>query len=108
MQIWIGLDGVEDITYTYGDMSSGAGGFATVGAENKYGNRGANVYADGTGTIPVNGTEIQVSSTPGTMDSAVITYRAKNVKRGNWKNCATLRSDAFLGASYACVWGHNK
>lgn len=108
MQIWIGLNGVEDITYTYGDMSSGDGGFATVGAENKYGNRGENVYADGTGTIPVADTEILVSTTPGTQDSHVMTFKGKNVKSGNWTNCATLRSDAFLGKSFACVSGVNK
>jgi subtilisin family serine protease len=108
MQIWIGLNGVEDITYTYGDMSSGDGGFATVGAENNFGNRGANVYADGDGDIPVADTEILVSTTPGSMDSHVITFKAKNVKSGNWTNCATLRSDAFLGTSYSCFSGTNK
>lgn len=108
MQIWIGLNGVEDITYTYGDMSSGDGGFATVGAENNFGNRGANVYADGDGDIPVADTEILVSTTPGSTDSHVITFKAKNVKSGNWKNCAILRSDAFLGTSYSCFSGTNK
>jgi subtilisin family serine protease len=108
MQIWIGLNGVEDITYTYGDMGSGDGGYATTGAENRYGNRGANVYADGTGVIPEAGTEILVSSTPGSMESHVITFKAKNVKSGDWTNCAKLRSDAFLGTSYACESGHNK
>ncbi len=108
MQIWIGLNGVEDITYTYGEMGSGDGGYATVGAENRYGNRGANVYADGDGTIPVADTEILVSTTPGTMDSHSITFKAKNVKSGDWTNCATLRSDAFLGTSYSCVSGTNK
>jgi Fibronectin type-III domain len=108
MQIWIGVNGTEDITYTYGDMGAGDGGFATTGAENKYGNRGENVYADGAGTIPVADTEILVSSTPGTQDSHVMTFKGKNVKSGNWTNCATLRSDAFLGTSYACVSGVNK
>ena len=43
----------EDITFTYGpELTGGDGGFLTVGAENKFGNRGENVYVDGTGTPP--------------------------------------------------------
>ncbi|MBA3234535.1 MAG: S8 family serine peptidase, partial [Chloroflexi bacterium] len=107
-QIWIGLNGVEDVTYTYGEMSLGDGGFVTVGAENRYGNRGANVYVDGDGTIPVAGTEILVSTTPGTMETKVITFKAKNRRSGTWTNCAKLRSDAFLGTSYSCASGRNR
>ena len=107
-QIWIGLNGVEDITYTYGPMSGGNDGFATAGAENKFGNRGATVYADGTiGTIPVADTEIQVTSTPGFLQSKVITFNARSNHRGNWRNCAALTSNAFLGTSVSCVRGRN-
>ena len=46
MQIWIGLDTDtnpgEDISFAYADAQPGGdGGFGTIGAENKFGNRGA-------------------------------------------------------------------
>ena len=107
MQIWIGINGTEDVTYAYDAMGAGDGGFATTGAENRFGNRGENVYVDGTGTKPVAGTEVKVSSTPGTQSSVVITFDATNRHRGKWTNCATLTSDAFLGISYSCVSGTN-
>ena len=52
--IWIGVDGDgnpgEDISYAYGTQTgNGDGGLATVGAENKFGNRGQNTYYNGTG-----------------------------------------------------------
>ncbi|MDX6696556.1 MAG: trimeric autotransporter adhesin [Blastocatellia bacterium] len=74
-QIWIGILGdpspVEDITYPYGPISgAGNNNGLTVGAENQFGDRGANRYfsffgGGSTGTLPANGTELRVStSTP--------------------------------------------
>ena len=112
MQAWIGLDDdgspSEDITFTYGENNgNGEGGFATVGAENKFGNKGEYVYADGTGTLPVEGTEILVHSTPGTIHSVVVSFDAKAQQHhaGPWRNCATMTSSGFLGTSYSCVSG---
>ncbi|MEP6787372.1 MAG: CHRD domain-containing protein [Acidobacteriota bacterium] len=68
-QIWIGVNGdgnpIEDITYAYGaNVGNGDGGFLTVGAENNVGSRGQSVYINGSGTLPVNGTQLRVTNTP--------------------------------------------
>ena len=56
---------VEDITYAYGtNVGNGDGGFLTVGAENNIGSRGQNVYFNGAGTPPANGTQLRVVNTP--------------------------------------------
>ncbi len=106
-QIWVGINGVEDISYAYGPVTGGDGGFLTVGAENKFGNRGDNFYVDGTGTLPVNGTQLVVTSVPGTgAPTHTITFDAQGIKKGNWDNCAVLTSDLFAGRSVIdCVSG---
>jgi hypothetical protein len=112
-ETWIGVNGDanpgEDISYAYGAITGGAngdGGFLTVGAENVQGNRGQNTYFNGTGTLPVNGTQLRVTGTAGTTSSLTITFDAWGKKTGTWRNCATLVSDAFLGTSYACQDGN--
>lgn len=67
-QVWIGINGdahpAEDITFTYGPVGgAGAPGGLTVGAENKFGTRGQNFYFNGTGTLPVTGTQLRVTTT---------------------------------------------
>ena len=70
-QVWIGINGVEDISFTYGtDITGGDGGYLTVGAENRYGNSGGMVYFDGDGVAPApsypdGDYEVDVASTPG-------------------------------------------
>lgn len=104
-QIWIGLNGVEDITYSYGPvLSNGDSGFVTVGAENAFGNRGANIYSnDGfgpvIGTIPTAGSDdVYIATTPGTPGQTVtITFRAQGVRLGRWTNYAELTSPSFFG-----------
>jgi subtilisin family serine protease len=110
-QIWIGEDTdtnpAEDISYAYGD-NTGTGdlGSATVGVENKFGNRGNTTFYNGAGTLPTNGTELRVTSTAGSVSSVVVKFDAKAGKvKKPWTNCATLESDAFLGVSYSCVRG---
>ncbi len=54
-EIWIGLNGVEDITFTY--QGSGVGalpstGQLTIGAEDPAGLSGMNYFYNGTGTVP--------------------------------------------------------
>jgi len=106
-QIWIGIDGVEDISYTYGPLEgNGDGGFLTVGAENKFGNRGANFYVDGTGTLPSSTTDLRVTTTPTTPgEKRVITFGATGVRQGKWTNCAEMTGDVFFGTSTACASG---
>jgi hypothetical protein len=110
-EIWIGINGNStpgsDVSYAYGvNTGTGDGGFASVGAENRFGNRGNNTYFDGTGTLPANGTELRVTSTPGTSSAVTVTFDATaGTDTGSWRNCATLESNAFPGTSVACVDG---
>jgi uncharacterized repeat protein (TIGR01451 family) len=102
-QVWIGYDGVQDISFAYGTIQgNGDGGLMTVGAENNFGNRGANYYYNGTGTLPVNGTQLVVTSIPGIPgETKVVTFQAKGFRAGDWTNYALLTSDLFQGTNVA-------
>ena len=102
-EAWIGFDGVQDISFAFGPIQgNGDGGFMTVGAENKFGNRGANYYYNGTGTLPADGTQLVVTSIPGIPgETKVITFQAKGVRTGAWTNYALLTSDLFQGTNVA-------
>jgi uncharacterized repeat protein (TIGR01451 family) len=106
-EVWIGLNTdanpAEDITFTYGTLQgNGDGGFMTVGAENKFGNRGANYYYNGTGTLPTSTTELRVTGTPGAPGEVkTITFQAKGVRTGDWTNYALLTSNLFQGTNIA-------
>jgi hypothetical protein len=106
-QIWLGTNPAQDITFAYGAIQgNGDGGFLTVGAENRFGNRGANYYVNGAGTLPANGTQLQVTSTPGAPgESRTITFSAKGKNKGDWTNCARMTSNAYFGTQTACVSG---
>lgn len=107
-QIWIGINGVEDITFTYGTIDgNGDGGFLTVGAENEYGNRGQNYYVNGVGALPTAGTELRVSSVPGAPgETRVITYQAVGHRKGAWSNCGIMCApNVFQGDNIACFNG---
>jgi hypothetical protein len=106
-QLWVGLNGVEDIAFTYGDVSDGDGGFLTVGAENAFGNSGENWYADGTGTLVMAGDEVRVTSVPGAPgETHTITFDATGTgKTGEWTNCARLYSNLNFGVTLACASG---
>jgi Subtilase family/PA domain len=105
-QVWIGLNGVEDVSYTYGaPLTGGEGGHLTVGAENRFGNRGDNYYYDGTGTLPTDTTELVVTSTPGAPgETRTIQFKARAVDDGDWENCAAM-TGGFFGTSLSCVQG---
>lgn len=115
-QVWIGVDGFEDISFTYGPaISDGDGGFLTVGAENKFGNTGGQVYYNGVGDAPEpsysasnpTGTyEVNVFSTPGAPgETYVITYSAYGKIPGDWTNCAEMTSSLFEGTAVSCFSG---
>jgi hypothetical protein len=113
-EIWIGLNTNtnpgEDISFAYG-LNTGNGdlGFASVGVENRFGNRGNNTYFNGAGTLPVDGTELRVTSTPPSNgETRLITFQAKGDHKTNWQNCAELTSDVFQGVSLACFNGKVK
>jgi hypothetical protein len=118
-QVWIGsnsdADPAEDISFTYGpQISTGDLGFMTIGAENRFGNRGAAVYFDGTGeppapSNPFPGYEVDVFSTPGAPgETHTVSFTARGVRRGPWKNCAEMESDFTFGTTLACVEGEVK
>ena len=51
--------------------------FLTVGAENRFGNRGGNYYYNGTGTLPTNVTQLRVTGTLGASgETRTVTYSA--------------------------------
>jgi subtilisin family serine protease len=110
-EVWIGIntdaDPAEDISFAYGTIQgNGDLGFLSVGAENRFGNRGQNTYYNGTGTLPSNGTELRVaSSAPAPGETHVITFLALAQKKGPWTNCAEMTSNAFFGTQTACVEG---
>ena len=106
-QVWIQTGATEDITFAYGpNTGNGDGGFLTVGAENRAGNRGQNWYLDGAGTLPSSGTELVVTGTPGSVSSLQVSFDAKaGDKPAPWTNCASLTSSGFIGTSVSCVSG---
>lgn len=110
-EIWIGLNSdanpAEDISFTYGTLQgNGDGGLMTVGAENLFGNRGANYYVNGAGTLPVNGTELVVTGIPGVPSAPyTITFSAKGEDTGSWTNYAQMTSNLFQGTSIASFSG---
>ena len=110
-QVWIGYTQPDDVSFTYGDVSDGDGGFLTVGAENAFGNSGGTVYLDGVGTppspsFPVGDYEVDVFTVPGAPgESHTVTYTVKGVRRGEYANCAEVTSDAFFGINMGCVEG---
>jgi len=69
-EVWIGIEADaspgQDVSYAYGtNTGNGDGGFASVGAENGDGTSGGNTYYNGVGTLPTNGTELQVTDPGG-------------------------------------------
>ncbi|WP_326538603.1 PEP-CTERM sorting domain-containing protein [Pseudorhodoferax sp.] len=64
-QMWIGINGPEDITFEYGAIAAGLGssGLLTVGAEDVTGTVGSSYYYNGVGTAPQVGVSLRVTST---------------------------------------------
>ncbi|GJM42036.1 MAG: peptidase S8 [Ardenticatenaceae bacterium] len=113
-QVWIGIDGFEDISFTYGpadQLSGGDGGFLTVGAENLFGSTGTAIYQDGDGDLPTpsfpdGDFEIDVFSTPGAPgESHTVTFSTYGKFPGEWTNCAEMTSDLFAGTAVSCFSG---
>ncbi len=91
----------NQLFFAFGAITTGEFGALTIGAENVFGNRGQNFYYNGTGTLPVPNAGVYVNSSPGTVDTKVITFQAKGVRIGAWTNYAMLTSDLFQGTSIA-------
>ncbi len=106
-QIWIGLNGVEDISFTYGDVTEGdqSAGLG-VGAENKFGDNGKSWFYNGDGTAVAADTELRVVSQPGEAgETHHIHYSAEGVALGTWTNAARLTSDIVAGVATAVAAG---
>ncbi len=105
-EVWIGVNGVQDISFAFGPVTGGEFGSLTVGAENRFGNRGANFFVNGTGTAPTDGAQVTVTSTPGGPgETKVVTFQAKAKQFGDFQNCAALTSQLFQGINLACANG---
>lgn len=100
-QIWIGINGSEDISYTYGPRTgNGDGGFLTVGVENVFGNQGQSYYADGVGTLPLTGNQLRVVSLPGTPgETRTLSFNALGFQFGPYTLYANLESSLLDGTS---------
>jgi hypothetical protein len=109
-QVWISYTQPDDISFVYGpDITGGTDGFATVGAENKFGNSGGMVYFDGAGTppapsFPIGDYEVDVFAVPGAPGgSATITYEITSIGFGDTATCTNMTSDVTNGISAACT-----
>lgn len=105
-QLWIGINGTEDIAFVYGEISGGNNGLVTIGAENKFGNSGQNWFINGAGNPVAAGDEIRVISAPGEPGAShQVTYQVTGWAPGPWKNCAEVVSNLFDGTNIACFSG---
>ena len=106
-EVWIGMQRHgEDISFAYGAVSGGDGGFLTVGAENKFGNRGPDRLLRRHGHGRASGTDLVVSSTPATPgETKTITITAKGDNAGTWRNCAEMFAPSVFGEATSCVEG---
>jgi hypothetical protein len=109
-QVWIGANGVHDVSFAYGpEVSNGDDGIRSgIGAENSTGESGQMWWtreADGveTGTAPVAGGELRVDAIPGSPGgSHTISFWVEQLGGVGWENCAEMTSDVFFGANIAC------
>ena len=101
------INGTEDISFAYDTVSGGDGGFLTVGAENKFGNRGQSRLLRRHGHGPELRPAISVSPAPPGLpgETKTITYTAKGVSTGPWTNCAELKASTVFGITTACATG---
>ena len=91
-QVWIGLNGVDDVTMVYGkDATPDAGVPWFVGAENRDGTSVGELDA-----LPEAGDEVLVTTTPPTAGGSVsFDYTLKGLVKGTWSTGVSLRSDAL-------------
>ncbi len=62
-QVWIGLNGAEDISFAYGTLTAPTTGNLTVGANDISGLIGDTYYFNGAGTLPAVGPDRRVTTT---------------------------------------------
>jgi hypothetical protein len=97
MQVWIGVNGIQDISYAYDTSARGigtpAGTGLTVGAENITGTAGAQISGPPTGSYVV-------TSTPGKPGGSwVYSLAVQGKALGNQAVTSTLDSDVVVGTT---------
>lgn len=103
-EIWIGVNTdahpAMDVGFAYGPQTgNGNGGSLTVGAENRDGDSGNNVYFNGSGTLPSDGMAFVVSgAAPQQGNGHTVTFSAHGVASGEYVNYGELSSDIFPGS----------
>jgi hypothetical protein len=107
-QVWIGYNGVEDVTWTYGTGSS-SDPFANVGigAENAEGTSGDSfLFAFGAQAAPPANTEFKVTTAPGAPGGTqVIDFTMKGKKKGVFNSCAEAQVPGLFGTVNGCFPG---
>ena len=101
-QVWIGLNGTEDITFAYDPANLPAAppaGFGlTVGAENSEGSAGDQIAPTLPETPPT--VDLRVTSTPGAPgDSLTYSFVVKGVKKGSGQVRTDLETSLVLGTT---------
>jgi hypothetical protein len=97
-QVWIGVNGTEEITFTYGRVDgSGSSLGLTIGAENP-GGRAGDEYAG----LPTASTVFGVRTVTG---HHRLSLAGKGVRTGAWTNCASMLTDVNGFGYAACVAG---
>jgi len=97
MQVWIGTNGAQDISYAYDAATIGQDapddGGVTIGAENVTGTGGAQVASPPTG-------DYVVTSTPGAPGgSTTVSLTVRGFSRGDRSLTSTMLSDQVAGAT---------
>lgn len=106
-QVWIGANGIEDISIAYGPViSSGSNGLLTIGAEDATGVLGGNWYTNGQGTVVQPGDQLRVVTDAGNPGGThTVTYSVMGWHAGLWTNCAQTTSNVWAGISMSCFGG---
>lgn len=103
-QAWFGHNGVEEVAFTYGDVSAEAAVTLTVGAEDAEGRAGDMLFSAAGQGGPWAGLGISVTTEPaGPGSRHVVEYQIEALREGSSRGCARLRSDAFDGTTFACA-----
>lgn len=95
-QIWIQADDSNNVWFTYGSQGDMTGVNATVGIENNSGTTGESAYFNGTGTLPVAGSELMAENVVG--GQASFSFQAE-IKRCRFISGNVSRVDVTSGSA---------
>ncbi len=104
-QVWISYTQPDDVSFTYGTVTGGDGGFLTVGAENEEGNTGTTIFLNGAPAAnaprPSNATgyEIDVTAAPGQTFSQSVGFSATGRQKGPYTLYSFVQANTFQGTA---------